>query len=154
MRFNFIKNSDGAYLTPEEIFETRVNKVDKKEAKVEEIPERKKLDNVEDQNKLLNKNNATKTLEVASKNNNIEWMTSEPSISAINAEAFIRRLEMNIQNQHPITGIGQTHRQKTTLSAEDNNKLFEAVPELKEAPFLHPNTLSTEAINAMLKLKI
>jgi hypothetical protein len=154
MRFNFIKNSDGAYLTPEEIFETRVNKVDKKEAKVEEIPERKKLDNVEDQNKLLNKNNATKTLEVASKNNNIEWMTSEPSISAINAEAFIRRLEMNIQNQHPITGIGQTHRQKTTLSAEDNNKLFEAVPELKEAPFLNPNTLSTAAINEMLNLNI
>jgi len=154
MRFNFIKNADNAYLTPEEIFETRVNKVDKKEAKTEEIPERKELDNVDDQNKLLNKNNATKTLEVASKDNNIEWMTSEPSMSAINAEAFIRRLEENIQRQHPITGIGQEQYKKTTLSTEDNNKLLEAVPELKEAPFLHPNTLSTAAINAMLKLNI
>jgi len=154
MRFNFIKDADGAYLTPEEIFKTRVAKVDKKEEDKTKLPEREKLNNVEDQNKLLNKNNATKTLEVASKDNNIEWMTSEPSISAINAEAFIRRLEMNIQNQHPITGIGQTQYKKTTLSTEDNNKLFEAVPELKEAPFLHPNTLSTEAINAMLKLNI
>ena len=82
MRFNFIKDGDGAYLTPEEIFETRVNKVDKKEAEIEEIPERKKLDNVDDQNKLLNKNNATKTLEVASKDNNIEWMIkTKPSVS-------------------------------------------------------------------------
>ena len=61
---------------------------------------------------------------------------------------------MNIQNQHPITGIGQEQYKKTTLSTEDNNKLLEAVPELKEAPFLHPNTLSTEAINTMLKLNI
>tara|TARA_R100000329_G_scaffold29565_1_gene27159 strand:+ start:755 stop:3166 length:2412 start_codon:yes stop_codon:yes gene_type:complete len=155
MRFNFIKDADGAYLTPEEIFETRVNKVDKKEAKVEEIPERKELDNVDDQNKLLNKNNPTKTLEVSSKNNNIEWMIkTKPSVSGLNAEMFIRQLEMNIQNQHSITGIGQEQYKKTTLSTEDNNKLFEAVPELKEAPFLHPNTLSTEAINAMLKLNI
>ena len=155
MRFNFIKNSDGAYLTPEEIFETRVNKVDKKEAKVEEIPERKELDNVEDQNKLLNKNNSTKTLDVALKNNNMDWMIkSSPTFSEVNAEAFIRQLEINIQNQHSITGIAQTHRQKTTLSAEDSNKLLEAVPELKEAPFLNPNTLSTAAINAMLKLNI
>ena len=154
MRFNFIKNADGAYLTPEEIFKARVAKVDKKEESKEELPERKELDNVEDQNKLLNKNNATKTLEVASKNNNIEWMTSQPSLSGINAEAFVRRLEQNIQNQHPITGIGQEQYKKTTMSTEDNNKLLEAVPELKEAPFLHPNTLSTAAINAMLKLNI
>ena len=155
MRFNFIKDADGAYLTPEEIFETRVNKVDKKEAKIEEIPERKELDNINDQNKLLNKNNSTKTLEVAAKNNNIEWMIkTKPSVSELNAEMFIRQLEINIQDQHPITGIGQTHRQKTTLSKEDSDKLLEAVPELKEAPFLNPNTLSTAAINAMLKLNI
>jgi hypothetical protein len=155
MRFNFIKDTDGAYLTPEEIFETRVNKVDKKEAKIEEIPERKELDNIEDQNKLLNKSNATKTLEVASKNNNIEWMIkTKPSVSELNAEMFIRQLEINIQNQHSITGIAQSHRQKTTLSKEDSDKLLEAVPELKEAPFLNPNTLSTAAINAMLKLNI
>ena len=155
MRFNFIKDADGAYLTPEEIFETRVNKVDKKEAKIEEIPERKELDNINDQNKLLNKNNSTKTLEVATKNNNIEWMIkTKPSVSELNAEMFIRQLEINIQDQHPITGIGQTHRQKTTLSKEDSDKLLEAVPELKEAPFLNPNTLSTAAINAMLKLNI
>ena len=155
MRFNFIKDADGAYLTPEEIFETRVNKVDKKEAKIEEIPERKELDNIDDQNKLLNKNNSTKTLEVASKNNNIEWMIkTKPSVSELNAEMFIRQLEINIQDQHSITGIAQTHRQKTTLSKEDNDKLLEAVPELKEAPFLNPNTLSTAAINAMLKLNI
>ena len=155
MRFNFIKDADGAYLTPEEVFETRVNKVDKKEAKIEEIPERKELDNVDDQNKLLNKNNATKTLDVASKDDNIEWMIkTKPSVSELNAEMFIRQLEINIQDQHPITGIAQTHRQKTTLSKEDNDKLLEAVPELKEAPFLNPNTLSTAAINAMLKLNI
>ena len=155
MRFNFIKDADGAYLTPEEVFETRVNKVDKKEAKIEEIPERKELDNVDDQNTLLNKNNATKTLDVASKDDNIEWMIkTKPSVSELNAEMFIRQLEINIQDQHPITGIGQTHRQKTTLSKEDNDKLLEAVPELKEAPFLNPNTLSPAAINAMLKLNI
>ena len=154
MRFNFIKNADGAYLTPEEIFKARVDKVDKKETKVKDISEREKLDNVEDQNKLLNKNNSTKTLDVALKDNNIEWMTSLPSFSSINAEAFIRKLELNIQNQHPITGIGQTHRTKTTLSEEDSNTLLEAVPELKEAPFLNPNTLSTAAINEMLNLNI
>ena len=154
MRFNFIKNADGAYLTPEEIFEARVNKVDSKKAKVEEIPERKELDNVDDQNKLLNKNNSTKTLEVATKNNNVEWMTSQPSLSGINAEAFVRRLEQNIQNQQFINGISIPHKQKTTLSKEDSDKLLEAVPELKEAPFLNPNTLSTAAINAMLKLNI
>ena len=154
MRFNFIKDADGSYLTPEEIFETRVNKVDVTETK-EELPERKELDNVDDQNKLLNKNNATKTLDVASKNNNIEWMIkTKPSVSELNAERFIRQLEINIQDQHSITGIAQTHRQKTTLSKEDNDKLLEAVPELKEAPFLNPNTLSTAAINAMLKLNI
>ena len=154
MRFNFIKDADGAYLSPEEIFETRVNKVDVTETK-EELPERKELDNVDDQNKLLNKNNATKTLDVASKNNNIEWMIkTKPSVSELNAEMFIRQLEINIQDQHPITGIAQTHRQKTTLSKEDSDKLLEAVPELKEAPFLNPNTLSTAAINAMLKLNI
>ena len=155
MRFNFIKDADGAYLTPEEIFETRVNKVDKKEGKIEEIPERKELDNVDDQNKLLNKNNATKTLDVASKNNNIEWMiNTKPSVSGLNAEMFIRQLETNIQDQQFIGGVSIPHKQKTTLSKEDNDKLLEAVPELKEAPFLNPNTLSTAAINAMLKLNI
>ena len=79
---------------------------------------------------------------------------TKPSVSELNAEMFIRQLEINIQNQHSITGIAQTHRQKTTLSKEDNDKLLEAVPELKEAPFLNPNTLSTAAINAMLKLNI
>ena len=79
---------------------------------------------------------------------------SSPTFSEVNAEAFIRQLEINIQNQHSITGIAQTHRQKTTLSAEDSNKLLEAVPELKEAPFLNPNTLSTAAINEMLNLNI
>jgi hypothetical protein len=156
MRFNFIKNTDGAYLTPEEIFKARVAKVDGKEESKDELPERKELDNIDDQNKLINKSNSTKTLDVALNNNNVDWMINSTSFTDMekSAEAFIRRLEMNIQNQHPITGIGQKQYIKTTLSTEDNNKLFEAVPELKEAPFLHPNTLSTEAINAMLKLKI
>ena len=155
MRFNFIKDADGRYLTPEEIFETRLRKTGRmQDGKIIELPEVKELDNVDDQNKLLNKNNSTKTLEVASKGDNITWMTSQPSLSGINAEAFVRRLEENIQRQQSITGIGQTHRQKTTLSKEDNDKLLEAVPELKEAPFLNPNTLSTAAINAMLKLNI
>ena len=154
MRFNFIKDADGAYLAPEEIFKTRVNKVDVTETK-EELPERKELNNIDDQNKLLNKNNATKTLEVASKNNNIEWMIkTKPSVTGLNAEMFIRQLETNIQRQHSIGGISIPHKQKTTLSKEDNDKLLEAVPELKEAPFLNPNTLSPEAINAMLKLNI
>jgi len=155
MRFNFIKNADGAYLTPEEIFKARIAKVDKKEESKEQLPERKELDNIDDQNKLLNKNNATKTLDVASKNNNIEWMIkTKPSVSGLNAEMFIRQLETNIQRQQFIGGISLPHKQKTTLSTEDNNKLFEAVPELKEAPFLNPNTLSPAAINAMLKLNI
>lgn len=155
MRFNFIKNADGEYLTPEEIFKARIAKVDQKEEKVEELPERKELDNVDDKNKLLNKNNATKTLDVATKNNNIEWMIkTKPSVSELNAEMFIRQLETNIQRQQFITGINIPHKQKTTLSKEDNDKLLEAVPELKEAPFLNPNTLSPAAINAMLKLNI
>ena len=154
LRFNFIKNADGAYLTPEEIFKARVAKVDKKEEDKTELPERTELDNVEDQNKLLNKNNATKTLDVATKNNNIEWMTSQPSLSDLNALQFIRRLEQNIQNQQFIGGVSIPHKQKTTLSKEDNDKLLEAVPELKEAPFLNPNTLSPAAINEMLKLNI
>ena len=162
LRFTDIKRTDGSYLTPEEVFETRLRKTGRlKDGKIIELPERKELKNddgtpnVDDQNKLLNKTNGTKVLDVATKNNNIEWMTSQPSLSGINAEAFVRRLEENIQRQHPITGIGQTHKTtKTTLSTEDNNKLLEAVPELKEAPFLHPNTLSTAAINAMLKLNI
>ena len=155
LRFNFIKDSDGAYLTPEEVIDTRLEKTGRmKDGKIIKLPEREKLDNVEDQNKLLNKNNSTKTLDVALKNNNIEWMTSQPSLNNIDAEAFVRKLELNIQNQQFITGIGQTHRTKTTLSSEDNNKLFEAVPELKEAPFLNPNTLSTAAINEMLNLNI
>ena len=155
MRFNFIKKSDGAYMTPEEIFKARVAKVDKKEEDKTELPERKELDNVDDQNKLLNKSNGTKTLDVALKKDNIQWMLkSSPTFSEINAEAFIRQLEINIQDQQVITGIAQTHRQKTTLSKEDSDKLLEAVPELKEAPFLNPNTLSPAAINAMLKLNI
>lgn len=155
MRFNFIKKANGAYLTPEEIFKARVAKVDKKEESKEELPERKELDDVDDQNKLLNKNNATKTLDVATKNNNIEWMIkTKPSVSELNAEMFIRQLETNIQRQQFITGINIPHKQKTTLSKEDNDKLLEAVPELKEAPFLNPNTLSTAAINEMLNLNI
>ena len=153
LRFNFIKNSDGAYLTPEEIFRTRVAKVDKKEEDKTELPERQKLDNIEDQNKLLNKTNGTKILDVAVRNNNIEWMTdSLPSIMNVDGESFIRQLEQNIQRQHFIGGTDLPHKQKTTLSTEDNNKLFEAVPELKEAPFLNPNTLSPAAIKAMLEL--
>ena len=162
LRFNFIKNSDGAYLTPEEIFEARVEKVDGSPAKKKlELPERKELKNdddtanVEDQNKLLNKPNATKTLDVAYKKDNIEWMIKTmPSVSGLNAEKFIRQLETNIQNQQFIGGVSIPHKKKTTLSKEDNDKLLEAVPELKEAPFLNPNTLSTAAINAMLKLNI
>ena len=155
MRFNFIKNADGAYLTPEEIFKARVAKVDVTEEDKTEIPERTELDNVDDQNKLLNKNNATKTLDVATKNNNIEWMIkTKPSVTGLNAEMFIRQLEKNIQNQQFIGGVSIPHKQKTTLSKEDNDKLLEAVPELKEAPFLNPNTLSPAAINAMLKLNI
>ena len=161
LRFNFIKDSDGSYLTPEEFFDTRLEKTGRmKDGKIIKLPEREKLKNedgtanVEDQNKLLNKTNGTKILDVALKNKNIEWMTSLPSFSSINAEMFVKRLEDNIQNQHSITGIAQTHRQKTTLSAEDSNKLLEAVPELEEAPFLNPNTLSTAAINEMLNLNI
>ena len=154
MRFNFIKNADGAYLSPEEIFKARVAKVDVKEDK-EELPERTELDNVEDQNKLLNKNNSSKTLQVATKDNNVEWMiNTKPSVTGLNAEMFIRQLETNIQNQQFIGGVSIPHKQKTTLSKEDNDKLLEAVPELKEAPFLNPNTLSPAAINAMLKLNI
>ena len=161
LRFNFIKDSDGSYLTPEEFFDTRLEKTGRmKDGKIIKLPEREKLKNedgtanVEDQNKLLNKTNGTKILDVALKNKNIEWMTSLPSFSSINAEMFVKRLEDNIQNQHTITGIGQTHRTKTTLSTEDSNKLLEAVPELEEAPFLNPNTLSTAAINEMLNLNI
>tara|TARA_Y100000813_G_scaffold123062_1_gene88309 strand:- start:993 stop:3377 length:2385 start_codon:yes stop_codon:yes gene_type:complete len=155
MRFNFIKNADGEYLTPEEIFETRVEKVDVKEKSKQELPERKELDNVDDKNKLLNKTNGTKVLDVATKNNNIEWMIkTKPSVSELNAEMFIRQLETNIQRQQFIGGVSIPHKQKTTLSKEDNDKLLEAVPELKEAPFLNPNTLSTAAINEMLNLNI
>ena len=153
LRFNFIKNADGGYLTPEEIFRTRVNKIDNTKDDFE-LLERTKLKDISDQNKLLNKSNSTKTLDVALRDNNIEWMTSIPSLSGIDTEAFIRRLESNILNQHTITGVGQTHRVKTTLSTEDSNKLLEAVPELKEAPFLNPNTLSTAALNEMLNLNI
>jgi len=156
LRFNFIKDSDGSYLTPEEFFDTRLEKTGRmKDGKIIKLPEREKLDNVEDQNKLLNKSNATKTLEVATKNNNIEWMIqTKPSVSGLNSEMFIRQLETNIQNQQFIGGVSIPHKQKTTLSKEDNDKLLEAVPELKEAPFLNPNTLSTAAINEMLKLNI
>tara|TARA_B100000085_G_C18556529_1_gene517951 strand:- start:223 stop:2661 length:2439 start_codon:yes stop_codon:yes gene_type:complete len=162
LRFNFIKDSDGSYLTPEEFFDTRLEKTGRmKDGRIIKLPEREELKNddgtanVEDQNKLLNKNNPTKTLEVATKNNNIEWMIkTKPSVSELNAEMFIRQLETNIQRQQFITGINIPHKQKTTLSKEDNDKLLEAVPELKEAPFLNPNTLSTAAINEMLNLNI
>ena len=162
LRFTDIKRTDGSYLTPEEVFETRLRKTGRlKDGKIIELPERKELKNddgtanVEDQNKLLNKPNPTKTLDVAYKKDNIEWMIKTmPSVSGLNAEKFIRQLETNIQNQQFIGGVSIPHKKKTTLSKEDNDKLLEAVPELKEAPFLNPNTLSTAAINAMLKLNI
>ena len=73
MRFNFLKKAVVHILHQKKYLE-QVAKVDKKEEDKTELPERKELDNVDDQNKLLNKNNATKTLDVAAKNNNIEWM--------------------------------------------------------------------------------
>ena len=79
---------------------------------------------------------------------------SLPSIMNVDGESFIRQLEQNIQRQHFIGGTDLPHKQKTTLSKEDSDKLLEAVPELKEAPFLNPNTLSTAAINEMLNLNI
>ena len=162
LRFADIKKQDGTYLAPEEIFETRLKKTGRlKDGKIIELPERKELKNddgtpkVTEQNKLLHKPNATKTLEVAYPMDNIEWMIKTvPSHSAINAEMFIRQLETNIQKQHGVLGISIPHRKKTTMSTEDSNKLLEAVPELKEAPFSHPNTLSMAAINEMLNLNI
>ena len=162
LRFADIKKADGTYLTPEEIIDTRLRKTGRlKDGKIIELPERKELKNddgtpkVTEQNKLLHKPNATKTLEVAYPMENIEWMIKTvPSHSAINAEMFIRQLETNIQKQHGVLGISIPHRKKTTMSTEDSNKLLEAVPELKEAPFSHPNTLSTAAINEMLNLNI
>ena len=162
LRFTDIKKKGGAYLTPEEVFETRLKKTGRlKDGKIVEIPERKELKHddgtpdVTEQNKLLHKNNATKTLDVASKGNNIEWMIKTmPGHSALNAEMFIRQLETNIQKQHGVLGISIPHKKKTTMSTEDSNTLLEAVPELREAPFSHPNTLSTAAINEMLNLNI
>ena len=162
LRFSDIKKKGGAYLTPEEIFETRLKKTGRlKDGKIVEIPERKELKHedgtpdVTEQNKLLHKPNATKTLDVAYKGNNIDWMIKTmPGHSALNAEMFIRQLETNIQKQHGVLGISIPHKKKTTMSTEDSNTLLEAVPELKEAPFLNPNTLSTAAINEMLNLNI
>ena len=162
LRFSDIKKKGGTYLTPEEVFETRLKKTGRlKDGKIIEIPERKELKNedgtpnVTEQNKLLHKPNATKTLDVASKGNNIEWMIKTmPGNSALNAEMFIRQLETNIQKHHGLLGVSIPHKQKTTLSTEDSNTLLEAVPELREAPFLNPNTLSTAAINEMLNLNI
>ena len=77
-----------------------------------------------------------------------------PGNSALNAEMFIRQLETNIQKHHGLLGVSIPHKKKTTMSTEDSNTLLEAVPELKEAPFLNPNTLSTAAINEMLNLNI
>ena len=162
LRFSDIKKKGGAYLTPEEVFETRLKKTGRlKDGKIVEIPERKELKNedgtpnVTEQNKLLHKPNATKTLDVAYKGNNIEWMIKTmPGHSALNAEMFIRQLETNIQKHHGLLGVSIPHKQKTTMSTEDSNTLLEAVPELKEAPFLNPNTLSTAAINEMLNLNI
>ena len=162
LRFSDIKKKGGTYLTPEEVFETRLKKTGRlKDGKIIEIPDRKELKNedgtpnVTEQNKLLHKPNATKTLDVASKGNNIEWMIKTmPGNSALNAEMFIRQLETNIQKHHGLLGVSIPHKQKTTLSTEDSNMLLEAVPELREAPFLNPNTLSTAAINEMLNLNI
>tara|TARA_A100001391_G_scaffold173847_2_gene136048 strand:+ start:67 stop:2457 length:2391 start_codon:yes stop_codon:yes gene_type:complete len=162
LRFSDIKKKGGAYLTPEEVFETRLKKTGRlKDGKIVEIPERKELKNedgtpnVTEQNKLLHKPNATKTLDVAYKGNNIEWMIKTmPGHSALNAEMFIRQLETNIQKHHGLLGVSIPHKQKTTMSTEDSNTLLEAVPELREAPFLNPNTLSTAAINEMLNLNI
>ena len=162
LRFSDIKKADGSYLTPEEVIDTRLIKTGRmKDGKIIKLPERKELkhDNgtpdVTEQNKLLHKPNATKTLDVAYKGNNMEWMIKTmPGHSALNAEMFIRQLETNIQKQHGVLGISIPHKKKTTMSTEDSNKLLEAVPELKEAPFSHPNTLSTAAINEMLNLNI
>ena len=155
LRFNFIKNTDGAYLTPEEIFEARVEKVDGSPAtKKLELPERKELkNNIGDQNKLLNKPNSTKTLQVMSKPGNQEWMTSTvPDTSAINAQAIIDRARQNIRNQHFMGGINVDYKKQTTISEENNAKLLEAVPELKETPFLHFNNLSPAAAKALLNM--
>ena len=155
LRFNFIKNSDGAYLTPEEIFEARVEKVDGSPAtKKLELPERKELkNNIGDQNKLLNKPNSTKTLQVMSKPGNQEWMTSTvPDTSAINAQAIIDRARQNIRGQHFMGGINVDYKKQTTISEENNAKLLEAVPELKETPFLHFNNLSPAAAKALLMM--
>ena len=155
LRFNFIKNSDGAYLTPEEIFEARVEKVDGSPAKKKlELPERKELkNNVGDQNKLLNKPNSTKTLQVMSKPGNEEWMTNTvPDTSAINAQAIIDRARQNIRGQHFMGGINVDYKKQTTISEENNAKLLEAVPELKETPFLHFNNLSPAAAKALLMM--
>lgn len=155
LRFNFIKNSDGAYLTPEEIFEARVEKVDGSPAKKKlELPERKELkNNVGDQNKLLNKPNSTKTLQVMSKPGNEEWMTNTvPNTSAINAQAIIDRARQNIRNQHFMGGINVDYKKQTTISEENNEKLLEAVPELKDTPFLHFNNLSPAAAKALLNM--
>ena len=155
LRFNFIKNSDGAYLTPEEIFEARVEKVDGSPAtKKLELPERKELkNNIGDQNKLLNKPNSTKTLQVMSKPGNMEWMTSTvPDTSAINAQAIIDRARQNIRGQHFMGGINVDYKKQTTISEENNAKLLEAVPELKDTPFLHFNNLSPAAAKALLNM--
>ena len=158
LRFNFIKNADGAYLTPEEIFETRVNKVSKdkpqKDGVLRPLPERTELkDNIGDQNKLLNKSNPTKTLEVISKPENQEWMTNTvPDTSAINADSIIRKLRSNIQRQQVIGGVDVSYKQQTTISDEDNAQLLEAVPELKDTPFLHFNNLSPAAAKALLQM--
>lgn len=156
LRFNFIKNADGAYLTPEEIFETRVNKVSKdkptKDGVLRPLPERTELkDNIDDQNKLLNKSNPTKTLEVISNPENQEWMTNTvPDTSAINADSIIRKLRSNIQRQQVIGGVDVSYKQQTTISDGDNAQLLEAVPELKDTPFLHFNNLSPAAAKALL----
>lgn len=155
LRFNFIKNTDGAYLTPEEIFEARVEKVDgSPAAKKIELPERKELkNNIGDQNKLLNKPNSTKTLQVMSKPGNMEWMTSTvPDTSAINAQAIIDRARQNIRGQHFMGGINVDYKKQTTISEENNAKLLEAVPELKDTPFLHFNNLSPAAAKALLNM--
>ena len=162
LRFSDIKKADGSYLTPEEIIDTRLIKTGRmKDGKIIELPERKELKNedgtpnVIEQNKLLHKPNAAKTLDVAYQGDNIEWMIKTmPGHSALNAGMFIRQLETNIQKQHGVLGISIPHKKKTTMSTEDSNTLLGAVPELKDAPYLNPNTLSTAAINEMLNLNI
>ena len=88
-----------------------------------------------------------------SKPGNMEWMTSAvPDTSAINTQAIIDRARQNIRNQHFMGGINVDYKKQTTISEENNAKLLEAVPELKDTPFLHFNNLSPAAAKALLNM--